>query len=378
MLFSPVLNGVTMSKQFSVRTRGFTLVELLVVIAIIGILVGLLLPAVQAAREAARRMQCSNNLKQLGLANHNFESTNRTLPLAENSEWDNAANAKFAGGSTGIGLGQAPDYSLLVHLMPYIEQTSFYNNFIRSKGFKDHNGTSAAALAVGSKKNPEGMPWYSDPRAIGDWEFSQYQIPTFLCPSDTQIGSPRFGLSSGNCVSITGVVWFGQSVSNTVKHGLTNYVGMEGVWQAMQFDANGTTACGVQSNVKNDLNGDGVMDGSYWDNRGMFGAARTPTKFSQVTDGLSNTFMMGETTGGDTMSWAWIMNSAVPIGNNNQAAVSNPKGASAFVGYNSYHTGGYNMAIGDGSVRYVSVSTDHLILLRMAAMADGFVVSGDQ
>jgi prepilin-type N-terminal cleavage/methylation domain-containing protein len=89
----------------SCRSRGFTLVELLVVIAIIGVLVAILLPAVQAAREAARRSQCSNNLKQLVLALHNYESTYRCFP--------------FAGGSTG--------YSPQARLLPFVEQANMHS-----------------------------------------------------------------------------------------------------------------------------------------------------------------------------------------------------------------------------------------------------------
>lgn len=366
---------VRMNAVRKART-GFTLVELLVVIAIIGILVGLLLPAVQAAREAARRMQCTNNLKQLGLANHNFESTFKSLPLGMIGEWEDAVNAQFAGGSTGIGLGQAPAYSLLVQLMPYMEQSALYNNFARSKGPKDHSRSGAS---VGVYKPVDGTPWWNDPRPIGDWEFAQYRMPMFLCPSDPQIktNGMRFGQVQGSCTSLTGHVWFGQAVSDSVEHGSTNYVGVEGVWAASQFDANGTTSCGIQNNIKNDMDGNGVMDGSYWDHRGMFGAARKPTKFAQVTDGLTNTYMMGETTAGDTTNWAWMMHTPIPAGNNQQPAVNTPKGASAWVGFNSYHPGGYNFLMGDGSVKFVPTTTEHKILLRSAAMQDGFVVSGD-
>ena len=91
-------------------TKGFTLVELLVVIAIIGILVGLLLPAVQAAREAARRMQCSNNLKQMGLATHNFESARKVFPS----------------GAVGASIPQA---SVHAYLLPYIEGGNSYSTF---------------------------------------------------------------------------------------------------------------------------------------------------------------------------------------------------------------------------------------------------------
>src|SRR5437667_3568664 len=99
--------------SYSSRCRGFTLVELLVVIAIIGVLVSLLLPAVQAAREAARRAQCSNNLKQLSLALHNYENTHNTLPPA------------------GIDSNQM---SWTVLLLPFFEQQALYDQFNFNKG----------------------------------------------------------------------------------------------------------------------------------------------------------------------------------------------------------------------------------------------------
>ncbi len=143
-----------MSKSFSVRPA-FTLVELLVVIAIIGILVGLLLPAVQAAREAARRMQCSNNLKQMGLALHNYESTYKKLPVALMANPNGSA-------LDDDGFGWA------VSLLPFIEQTNLYNQI-----------------------NPNGTPGILGQQAIFDQFYpgltmvpgGDTKIATYRCPS---------------------------------------------------------------------------------------------------------------------------------------------------------------------------------------------------
>ena len=126
------LRNLTAAREFR---GGFTLVELLVVIAIIGILVGLLLPAVQAAREVARRMQCSNNVKQLGLAVHNFESTYRKLPHSGQC------------GSTGSTTTPYMIHSTPTQLLPYIEQTAIYNMF-------DHNADPF--LTYGKTADPSG------------------------------------------------------------------------------------------------------------------------------------------------------------------------------------------------------------------------------
>src|SRR5512135_122792 len=97
------------------QSRGFTLIELLVVIAVIGILVALLLPAVQAAREAARRMQCSNNLKQIGLALHNYHDANKKFPFGSR------------GGSSWAQTGIKDGTNWRVSILPYLEQTALYS-----------------------------------------------------------------------------------------------------------------------------------------------------------------------------------------------------------------------------------------------------------
>ena len=140
----------------------FTLVELLVVIAIIGILIALLLPAVQAAREAARRMQCSNNFKQLGLALHNHHDARKEFPAGRNY-------FELAGETRGRDWGVGP----VVFLLPYMEQVSRYETF--REAMKDPAN--------------HGFPWICD---INDPKIgaARETIPSLICPSDSKMRSP--------------------------------------------------------------------------------------------------------------------------------------------------------------------------------------------
>jgi prepilin-type N-terminal cleavage/methylation domain-containing protein/prepilin-type processing-associated H-X9-DG protein len=241
------------------RDRGFTLIELLVVISIIGVLVALLLPAVQAAREAAWRTQCTNNLKQIGLAMHNYVSVNGALPpVSVDQAWNSA----------GKPIPQPhQNWSQHARLLPYLEQHTAYNAINWSFGARGSDGDTVYA----DFNPPDNATGGSD--SIPQMTVLTLTIAAFLCPSDTNPGS------SGT--------FFVGGTSRAV--GASNY------------------ACNIGLNRR--ING-GVPDSSWkingpnyvasnWDN-----TVNDTITMSSFTDGTSTTAIFSE----------WIKGQAVPTG----------------------------------------------------------------
>lgn len=284
---------------------GFTLVELLVVIAIIGILVGLLLPAVQAAREAARRMQCSNNMKQIGLAMHNYESSYRRLPS----------------GFVALGHTGSPGWGWGAALLPFMEQSNVYST-IDSRLAIDNNFHATTRTTV---------------------------VPTYLCPSD--IGEQLFDITAGNDVDAAAAAKLdidtgGQVLFQIAK---SNYVAMFGTFELEDSPYNG--------------------DGMFYGNSRI--------RWADVTDGLSNTLMIGEHSSrlGKCIWHGNIQEAAEPHARILGVADHPPNHKSGhFEDFSSFHPSGVNFLRADSSVSFFGENMDLTVYQGMATRSGGEVV----
>ncbi len=240
--------------------RGFTLVELLVVIAIIGVLVGLLLPAVQAAREAARRMSCSNNFKQIGLAIHNYHSTYKQLPKHGTGNVRNPGQgAGWNTNNTGRNF-----LSYLVPILPFCEQQALWEK-IANPSMDVVPGTTMPGNVVNGMWPAMGpSPWRT---SYVPW---MTQVPTYRCPSDPGYSPPGLGRSNyAACI--------GDAIDRS-RDGGRNEFG---------FKSNSNN----NGNKLTDLNwmatrAQASMRGFFW--------PRHDSKFRDVLDGLSNTIAGAE------------------------------------------------------------------------------------
>jgi len=283
------------------RARGFTLIELLVVIAIIAVLIGLLLPAVQSAREAARRIQCVNNMKQLALGQHNYHSANNVFTTSQNFAMDSTGQLPIHASSGWRGT-----------LLPYIEPQNLWNAY-----------------------NTNLLVW--DPENMNT--IIDTSVDAYHCPSDPKVAQ-RFDVGPQFTSADVYMRFASYAGNNGVWFNYTRPASLA-VWPAMQTGASGTNGVMYQlSNV-------GIND---------------------ITDGTSNTFLLAEWAYGklspqDQACWHWwvgykpgdsVLATMYPINPFNKCTNSGNAVADAYdLAAGSFHPGGANFAMCDGSVRFI-------------------------
>ncbi|MFK7821746.1 MAG: DUF1559 domain-containing protein [Planctomycetaceae bacterium] len=352
------------------RKRGFTLIELLVVIAIIGILISLLLPAVQQAREAARRTQCKNNLKQLGLALHNYHDVHNAFPAGYYS-WgttDGSAPASMQMDPTTWDAG--PGWGWTYSLLPFLDQ---------SRVFERLPGSS-----------PIWDPAFE--RLI------QTQIPGLICPSSSGPSGP-FVLKDENDDPLL-------IDDRTVTVGRSNYVashGQESCWGECGSSTTGIVFSNIYTGTTRpvDINGQAgnVADGPFYRNSG--------TRISDVTDGTSQTIFLGEHSSAlSDKTWVGVVPGAFthprfssPENGPDAAATltlvhAGPSGGELDitglpivhpVNYPTYHVGqmysehpgGAHVCMGDGSVQFISQDIDLLLFAELSSMHEHELIDAD-
>lgn len=338
--------------------RGFTLVELLVVIAIIGILVGLLLPAVQAAREAARRMQCTNNLKQMGLAVMNYESAYKKFPVKS------GGTANFCGSCPERNAANYERLSVFVPLLAFMEQTPLYNRIQAG----NENSTGSIVVPIGAG-GPAG--WF--PKNDGTASYFPWAqvIPGYQCPSDTVIPLSLGGHGTNSYATNMGDQIIGVNNGSTPLRGP---FGGNRSYKAISAITDGTSNSILFSertaHNANNLNNGVFITATGSELVSRFEALEANiqvTPSSCMATAAGNRYKAGtslkarfsilwtdgqaERTGFNTVLGP---NKPACFGDTNTAADSNV----VILPASSMHTGGVNVGLCDGSVRFVSDSID--------------------
>jgi len=361
------------------RRAGFTLIELLVVIAIIAVLISLLLPAVQSAREAARRAQCTNNLKQIGLAMHNYVSANELLPpVCVDDPFNN---------------GQMPHQNFSQHarLLPYMEQTATYNAINFNFGARWSDGPSYGY----TDSNPPDIDAAGGTNSIPQMTVLTQVIASFLCPSDPYPGGSGTFLINGTSKRVGNFSYpsnFGlnRRINNWVPNG-PNYI-------ATNWDG------AMKRNIGLNQFTDGTSNTVLFSEWVKGPAVGLPGK-----DGLGMVYNLGANSDGFTtdaqfaakclaispgqgnQNWSWkgewwayggtsIYSHTIPP---NRTACAygdigqDGRGTITLINASSLHPGGVNTLFADGSVRFVKSSVSVPVWYGLATPDRGEVVSAD-
>ncbi len=321
------------------RSRGFTLIELLVVIAIIAILIALLLPAVQQAREAARRTQCKNNLKQIGLGLHNYHDTHRVFPYGGSGD----ANYNWgAGASTGHGI-----YNWRGFILPFIDQAPLYNAMASGMGtwnVSQAPGTPPAGYATTASALP----------AV------KQVLEVYQCPSDP-----------GGIKTAAGGPWGGTPQYSGPP---ASYFGSAGPSrQYSQASLCGSTSGCVLFGSTADFNGAGNSA-----DPGMFIMRANKSSVRDFTDGTSNTLAVGEEKILTTDGSMWgIRHWMDPFSVGSTArGINRPDPSQGYYGqcFGSNHVGGAHFLLADGAVRFISENIDIITFCRLGTKGAGETV----
>lgn len=372
------------------RPRGFTLVELLVVIAIIGVLIALLLPAIQAAREAARRMQCSNNMKQLGIGCLNFESSKKQLPPSGQCDSTGGASTTYM------------IHSTATVILPHIERAAVFNLFNHNA---DPRNTYSATPSGDSLKTPSGCLLhpdakgrnYDDPAHPSGQAAAKTKIDAFICPStplpneardpvhgyggidymivalsdvDARAGSSTYGMRTPNSGSDE---WKSQVVAPMLN--------CDGGGMQRVTDGSSNTIMWIEDAGRSHPD---VADyGAYSSRFTPVSGAADPIDMSSGPNGRrvfawADADAVGNGFSGPSNAIA-PASRAARINNN-----SSPEGGPVECRWSvnncgpndepfSFHVGGVNVTMGDGSVRLLSEQVDGIIVKWMVGAEDGQV-----